>query len=387
MDRVTGGGAAGSDRAVFYIVVSDGPALSPARLLAAAIRAGLDLPAASPGLGPVRLGQVTVEAGAPGDVTLPEVPLPPEVQAGLGAATSVYLLRHAPGLEAVAEALALARILVAEVGGVVLDVAAGRVLEDDALERSTADELDAEDHVVLHVVQGPSGASWVHTHGLAKLGVPDLEAHGVPPDLVGEVSSLFTDLAGDLALGDGPEVGEPFDLPGGAVVLKPAAAVRGDAGVPAAELRGHDGPYLALVAEDGGALEDELRGYGAVELKSDEDVEVERAAAQSLFPRFVARAEARLGGEAFYVKAPFPVNGPSGETREHMWVELVEVRAGVIEGPLATTSFYEPERWPEGTPVQILLAEVEALAAVRDGEVVPDEELARFLEPRGIVDG
>jgi hypothetical protein len=138
-------------------------------------------------------------------------------------------------------------------------------------------------------------------------------------------------------------------------------------------------PILPLAAAEGEELGVVLRGYGTLEMKSDQEVEAERAAAQSLLSRFVERAGRPAEGEEFYVKAPFPVHGPGGETQEHMWVALRNVGGGVIAGALASASFYEPERWPEGTAVEVLLAEVEALAVVSGGEVVPEDELDGYL--------
>ena len=41
-------------------------------------------------------------------------------------------------------------------------------------------ELKVQDVVNLHAVPAPDGTLWVHTHGLAKYGYPDLEIRDLP---------------------------------------------------------------------------------------------------------------------------------------------------------------------------------------------------------------
>lgn len=53
---------------------------------------------------------------------------------------------------------------------------------------------------VEHIVGGPSHG-WVHTHGLAVLGLPELEIRGVPAFLGTAASRLLVDVANHLAHG------------------------------------------------------------------------------------------------------------------------------------------------------------------------------------------
>ena len=69
---------------------------------------------------------------------------------------------------------------------------------------------------------GEPGAAWLHTHGLWRCGLPELEMLEVPPAQVDAASEVITAMAGRLLEEPAPAPGEPFALgPGLDVTLQP----------------------------------------------------------------------------------------------------------------------------------------------------------------------
>jgi len=65
---------------------------------------------------------------------------------------------------------------------------------------------------VHHILGGPTHG-WVHTHGLAQLGLPELEIRGVPAFLGAAASRLLVEVANHLAEGkDTAEAGVLIQL-------------------------------------------------------------------------------------------------------------------------------------------------------------------------------
>jgi len=58
------------------------------------------------------------------------------------------------------------------------------------------DRFNIQKHIELHAVtNGADQTGWIHTHGMHKLGCPDLEIRGVPLFLVSEAASLLNHVA------------------------------------------------------------------------------------------------------------------------------------------------------------------------------------------------
>lgn len=89
----------------------------------------------------------------------------------------------------------LADALARDGSGVVRDVDAQRVfLPGTWRVAASLGELDPRLHVTVHVVADEDTA-WIHTHGLAKFGRPEVEVYGVPEDLREPVGVVMLDIA------------------------------------------------------------------------------------------------------------------------------------------------------------------------------------------------
>jgi hypothetical protein len=76
-----------------------------------------------------------------------------------------------------------------------------------------ADErVDARDHVKVHVRAAAAG-SWVHTLGMQKFGLPELEMLGVDADLITAAGSMLLSLCQSALLGTPARVGDAFGAP------------------------------------------------------------------------------------------------------------------------------------------------------------------------------
>ena len=120
---------------------------------------------------------------------------------------------------------ALARVLPGRVRGV-RDVSARTDRDEAWLTRVAAGIVDPDDAVtaVVGPPLAPTGTgpragradvAWTLTHGAARLGVPDLELYGVPPDLTGAAVAELRHVAGLLVSGG---LGAPLALTDGTAV-------------------------------------------------------------------------------------------------------------------------------------------------------------------------
>lgn len=61
---------------------------------------------------------------------------------------------------------------------------------------SDHEDFDIQEHITLHAVtNGTDQTGWIHTHGMDKLGCPDLEIRGVPLFFVSEAATLLNHVA------------------------------------------------------------------------------------------------------------------------------------------------------------------------------------------------
>ncbi|HZI04667.1 MAG TPA: hypothetical protein VEZ71_11625, partial [Archangium sp.] len=90
-------------------------------------------------------------------------------------------------------ALMCARILLAHVEGVLVDITSSKVHESEDVAEITELDFDIRDHVNLHAVEVIEGETplWVHSHGMEKFGARDLEIfHLAESDLLAAESFL-----------------------------------------------------------------------------------------------------------------------------------------------------------------------------------------------------
>jgi len=98
----------------------------------------------------------------------------------------------------------LADAIATQTGGVIIDWLSQRLVlpgEWQVEERVYA--IDPREHVIVHYVEDSTGL-WVHTHGLAKFGRPELELFDLPTDAGDLAYALVMDLSGYVI--DGPVV-------------------------------------------------------------------------------------------------------------------------------------------------------------------------------------
>ena len=149
------------------------------------------------------------------------------------------LRRDEPVGPAIESGMACADSLATQWRGVIVDPIAQRVvMPGDWQVADKVYDMDPREHVAIHTVAASSGL-WVHTHGLAKFGRPELEVFDIPEELATAALALVLDTSAYVI--DGPVI-SPGNTLGPAD--KPLRAFEGTReadhwdGVPVIELRG-----------------------------------------------------------------------------------------------------------------------------------------------------
>lgn len=126
----------------------------------------------------------------------------------------VYL-EEPENLSFLAAALTTAASLAKEVDGVIRDAHTSLVLTyDEARRVLKSPSFAINDHVLVHTLQEPDGLAglWLHTHGMAKFGRPDLEMRGVPDQYAPVASYGLLTVADYLSQGNVVKAGETMQL-------------------------------------------------------------------------------------------------------------------------------------------------------------------------------
>lgn len=189
----------------------------------------------------------------------------------------------------------------------------------------------------------PASTGWVHTHGLARAGMPDLELLDVPLDLLVEAGRLI-DLAVGCGLGGGALPASPFEIVRGFPVMFRPLAELGDTpsglGGPGDPSRqSHDIARRTVLVEPGeppGCPTACLRALaeGApVAAVSVQETRRMAARAKDTWDRFGMRFVDRGAfGDEFLVKLAYDAG--SEERREHLWFEVVALQPGRLRARL-----------------------------------------------------
>jgi hypothetical protein len=135
--------------------------------------------------------------------------VPPES----GGARVVTVTLRTQGGDTRAALLATTRLadrLASLADGIVHDEVAKRAFASGGWKIDGAGEpLDMREHVTVHRVEGRTpGGDWLHTHGVRKLGQPELEIYDVPPALAGRVTEALLDVAQELSEGAAASPGD-----------------------------------------------------------------------------------------------------------------------------------------------------------------------------------
>lgn len=290
---------------------------------------------------------------------------------------------------AVFEALWCIRSLLEHVEGIAIDVTAFKIHTPDDIEELTELEFDIRDHITLHAVelQKNDAPYWVHTHGMSKFAVPDVEVFNLPEDDLQPAETFFHELCTDLAFGQGPvprnvistSVGQDF-------MLLPSDEARQNLyGATPEMFRGHDNQYTTVVSGDGRhVISEMLRQYrDRFEKESPEETAAFLQQVKDLLPAFKARflRKGLMEPLTFLVRAPFEVN-PSGSKEEldeeQLWVEVVSWEDSTLIGKLVDGGQLTTE-WRKGAHVEIEDNQVNAISLSRDGEALEDDAMKALL--------
>lgn len=142
----------------------------------------------------------------------------PEVLEELLKSTYVYRVRLAldepTTLEYLAYGLKTAESLAKACGGVIRDVQTGLVFKhEDARRVLKSPSFSISDHVLVHALrEADDRGLWMHTHGMAKFGRPDVEARNVPLAFQPLASFGLLTLADYLSQGSVVRPGETMKL-------------------------------------------------------------------------------------------------------------------------------------------------------------------------------
>ena len=197
----------------------------------------------------------------------------------------------------------------------------------------------------IHVVEG-TGGLWLHTHGLLRTGLPDLDLLGIPTQLADDAHELLNAIVDALLAGIEPapsgrlDLGEGLGLRllplGDAVGLFPPD-IAGGSNDRSGQMADHGGDRLiALDARRDLAPLDTLFQVGAegTLYKSRGETERQRSLSVSRWGTFGQLfAMNRQGTEwSFHVKLAY--DQQAAGTREHLWFEVLGLRPGRVHGRL-----------------------------------------------------
>jgi hypothetical protein len=266
-----------------------------------------------------------------------------------------------PPLKAFRSELAVAAAFFSGRSPAVFDEAAARLIPGSHVRRLAASAAlpAATELFTIHSIEPPAGTEakrfWLHTHGLARAGVPDLDLLGVTGEDRATGGELL-DATASLLLSHGvPPTGAPFPVGEGVeVVLLPLdeALARAPAREPGGKEREDDHrekTRLVLAPADarhGGSpsIAPLLpRARDAVLFRSEEDTERMRLVARETWGRFEALFRAHQGekGWGFFVKLGFETDRARDRqedvAREHLWFTVKALDGARIQAQLDST--------------------------------------------------
>ncbi len=315
-------------------------------------------------------------------------------QDALAKAKGFYRFSFEPGKPqgsvAVFEALWCVRSLLEATAGVVVDTTAYKIHTPEDIEEITELDFDIRDHLTLHVVEageGP-GKMWVHSHGMSKFGLWDVEMFALKEEDLAAAETFFHELCTDLAFGQGPQPRQPVSTSVGLTfTLLPCDEGRRNLAqlqVGPDTFDGHENFYLTIVSLEGRhTLSELLEQYrGNYEEETEEEATELLEQAKQMLPSFKARFLRRglMEPLTFLVRAPFEVHpeGGKGTEEEQLWVEVLQweeekLVGKVVDGGQTTTE------WRRGAHVEVEDSQINAIALSREGRTLDDDEMKSLL--------
>jgi hypothetical protein len=314
-----------------------------------------------------------------------------EALAGLNRARGFYWIGFEPGKPqpsiGVFEALWCARSMMERIPGVLIDLTAFKVHDTEDVVEITDLEFDIRDHVNLHAVDlahGGESPLWIHSHGMEKFGVRDVEAFHLGQDDLMPAESFLYELCTDLAFGHAPAVRSAVGTSAGlSFMLMPSEEARtGLMGLPLETFEGHEGPFLTVVASDGRhTVAELLRPYRErFEKETAEEAQALLEQVRQLLPAFKARFLRRglMEPMTFLVRAPFETHPNGDPIEEDLWIEVLSWENDTLVGKLVDGGSQTTE-WRKGAQVELEEDQVNAIALGREGRTLEDEEMRVLL--------
>jgi hypothetical protein len=234
-------------------------------------------------------------------------------------------------------------------------------------------------YLATHYVRPAEGRpSWLHTHGMARFGLPDIEAFRVGEDDTDDVVAFVHEIAETWLHEDPPALGAQTRRVDGVKVrfVDSKDERPGIEGFDESTWEGHETPYVTLSPK--AQWDEALSGWRPVSVRRS-PVLVDRLCAitSEILPEVKKRFQ--KGDATVKVKARFPVFSPStSKDFESMWIHVDEWEDGKIRGRLAN----EPERRSDlacGSPVEIPSGEVWDVLVVQGGQGYRGVSLRRWL--------
>jgi hypothetical protein len=314
-----------------------------------------------------------------------------ESLAALKRARGMYSIAFEPGKPqpsvGVFEALWCARNLMERIQGVLIDLTAFKVHGAEDVIEITDLEFDIRDHVNLHAIDlahGGESPLWIHSHGMEKFGVRDVEAFHLGKKDVMPAESFLYELCTDLAFGQAPAVRSAVGTSSGlSFMLLPSEEARNSLmGLPLETFDGHEGPCLTVVAGDGRHTVSELlRPYRErFEKETPEEMEALLQQVGELLPAFKARFLRRglMEPITFLVRAPFETHPNGNAEQEDLWIEVLSWQGETMVGKLVDGCSQTTE-WRKGAQVEFEEEQINAIALGREGRTLEDEEMQQLL--------
>jgi hypothetical protein len=313
-----------------------------------------------------------------------------EAHEALRRARGFYRIAFEPGIPqasvAVFEALWCARAIMEHVPAVLLDVTAYKIHDPEDVAEITELDFDIRDHINLHAVMATSGETplWVHTHGMDKFGMRDVEVFHLSEEDLMPAESFLHELCTDLAFGQGPKPRELVETSAGdGFMVVPSEDARVTLmGLSLETFEGHEGLFFTVVSPEGRHnITEILKPYrGRFEKEPEEKSEFLRKQAQALLPSFKARFQRKglMEPLTFLVRASFEVHPEGTEEIEHLWFEVLTWEDGTLVGKLVDGAMHTTE-WRKGAHVEVEEDQVDAIALGREGRTLDEAEMMSLL--------
>ncbi|HZA14486.1 MAG TPA: hypothetical protein VE618_08315 [Myxococcaceae bacterium] len=313
-----------------------------------------------------------------------------DAQALLKGARGFYRISIEPGRPqpsvAVFEALWCVRTLMEQAGeGVLLDLTAFKLHDAADVEEITELDFDIRDHVNLHAIAVEESTTplWVHSHGMDKFGVPDLEVFQLAEEDLPPAESFLQQLCLDIAFGNSPPLRTAVEAGEDAFMLVPADEARASLmGISPEAWEGHEGRYLTVLSASG--RHNVTRLLAPYRDQFEEEPEEVSAAllaqAQQLLPAFKARflRKGLMEPTSFRIRAPFESHPEDEAIEEDLWVEVLSWDHEAVIGKLVDGGAHTTE-WRKGAQVRVDESSINAIALFRDGHALDDEQLRAAL--------